>query len=128
MQQPRDLAGPAKSMRLLLQPRPLPGDILVGEPARLGAQHVCDFLARHVNLVADGHEAVGEVEVVVAHESEGHHVVVDVVEDEGATVAVGGFGLEEVNGLLAPVAAGVEVVGCVVAVVEAETVALCRDQ
>lgn len=46
------------------------------------------------------------------------------MEDEGAAVAVGGFAFQEVHGLLAPVAARVEVVACVVAVVEAEAVAL----
>jgi hypothetical protein len=46
------------------------------------------------------------------------------VEDQGAAVAVGGFGFEEVDGLVAPVAARVEVVAGVVAVVEAEAVAL----
>lgn len=46
------------------------------------------------------------------------------MEDEGAAGAVGCFGLEEMDWLVAPVAARVEVVGCVVAVVEAEAVAL----
>lgn len=46
------------------------------------------------------------------------------MEDQGTSVSVGFFGLQEVDGLVAPVAERVQVVGGVVAVVEAEAVAL----
>ena len=99
-------------------------NLLLRKPPRLSPQHIGELLLRHSDLIAHGHEAVGEVQVVLLHQFESHHQVVDVVEDEGAAVAVGGFGLEEVHGLVAPVAARVEVVAGVVAVVEAEAVAL----
>ena len=99
-------------------------NLLLRKPPRLSPQHIGELLLRHSDLIAHGHEAVGEVQVVLLHQFESHHQVVDVVEDEGAAVAVGGFGLEEVHGLVAPVAARVEVVAGVVAVVETEAVAL----
>lgn len=46
------------------------------------------------------------------------------MEDEGTVGAVELFLLEEVEGVVAPMAAGVKVVGSMVAVVEAVTVAL----
>lgn len=62
--------------------------------------------------------------VVFSHKPVRDHEVVDVMEDKGAAGAVEVFLLEEVEGVVAPVAAGVEVVGSMVAVVEAVAVAL----
>jgi hypothetical protein len=62
--------------------------------------------------------------IVFSHKSVRDHKVVDIVEDEGTVGAVELFLLEEVEGVVAPMAAGVKVVGSMVAVVEAVTVAL----
>lgn len=55
-----------------------------------------------------------------------HHEVIDVVEYEGSACAVRFLGLEEMDRLLTPMPPRVEMVGCVVAVIEAVTVALHR--
>lgn len=99
-------------------------DFLLREAPRLGAQHVRELLLRHADLVAHGHEAVGKVHIVLLHQLKCHHQVVDVVEDKRSAVAVGGLGFDEVHGLIAPVSARVQVVAGVVAVIEAEAVAL----
>ena len=60
--------------------------------------------------------------VVLAQQRHRHHDVIDVVEDESAAVAVLRLGGDECEGVVAPVAAGVEVVRGVVAVIETVTV------
>lgn len=64
--------------------------------------------------------------VVLLQQLESEEKVVNVVEDQRTTLAVCFFRLEEVHWLLAPMPSGVEVVGCVVAVVEAESIALVK--
>lgn len=84
----------------------------------------CALIQGHGDLVANGHHAPGEGLVVLEHEPRGDHEVVNVVEDEGVLLGVQRLALDECGWVLAPVAEGVEVVGCVVAVVEAVAVAL----
>lgn len=62
--------------------------------------------------------------VVLAQQTESEHVVVDVVEYQSTTIAICLFRLEEVQRLVTPVATWVEMMGGVVAVVEAEAIAL----
>lgn len=78
----------------------------------------------HADLVAHRHQTPGQVVVILPHEPDGDHDVVDVVEDEGAAVPVLRLGLHEGERVVAPVAARVEVVGGVPAVVEAVAVTL----
>ena len=104
----------------------LAGNLRLAQTAGLPAQHVHELGVGHVHLGAEGHEVAGEGGVVLAQQAEGQHVEVDVAEDEGAAAGVEVLVLDEVRGLVAPVAARVEVVGCVVAVVEGEAVALAR--
>ena len=87
-------------------------------------EHHNTLLHRHVDLIADRYKAPRQMFVVAHHEPHGDHEVVDVGEDEGAAGGVGGLLLQEMNRLLAPVAAGVQMVGGVVAVVEAISVTL----
>lgn len=108
----------------LLDTRKLLANVLLGELPHLGAQHVGNLLFGHVDLIADWNEAVGKIQIIFAQQPDGHHVVIDVVKDERASLGVRILGLEEVDGLLAPMPAWVQVVSCVIAVVEAETVAL----
>ena len=88
-------------------------------------QHLHPLLVRHGNLLRpDRHKALGEGVVVFAEEPHCDHHIVDVVEDEGVLRGVVVPGLEEGDGVVAPVAEGVEVVRGVVAVVEAVAVGL----
>lgn len=78
-------------------------DLFLAEPPRVPLQHGSTLLQRHVDLVADGDEALGEVLVVTHHEPDGDHEIVDVVEDERVLSAVGLLVLEKVHGMLPPV-------------------------
>lgn len=64
--------------------------------------------------------------VVAREQAHRHHEVVDVAEDKGVLAGVAGAVAEEGGGVVAPVAEGVEVVGCVVAVVVAVAVGLLK--
>ena len=77
-------------------------------------------------LLADRHETASQMIVVLSHQPVRDLEVVDVAEDEGAAAGVFGFAFEEGDGLIAPVAEGVEVVGRMVTVVEGEAVGLLR--
>lgn len=86
-------------------------------------QHLRPLLQRHPHLrLTNGHKTFRKIQIVLLHEFDGQHDVVYVFEDEGALRCVFVFGAEEGGWVVAPVAAGVEVVRCVVAVVEAEAV------
>lgn len=99
-------------------------NILLREPPRLRLQHRHSLLVTHTDLRANRHQTPGQVVVILPHEPDGDHDVVDVVEDEGAAVLVLLLGLHEGERVVAPVAARVEVVGGVPAVVEAVAVTL----
>lgn len=67
-------------------------DLLLRKCPCLRPQHIRNFLPGHGNLLgADGNEIIGEGQIVVAEKFERQHVVVDVVEDEGAAGGVGRF-------------------------------------
>lgn len=78
----------------------------------------------HADLRSNRHQTPGQVVVILPHEPDGDHDVVDVVEDEGPAVLVLFLGLHEGERVVAPVAARVEVVRGVPAVVEAVAVTL----
>lgn len=91
----------------------------------MSSEHVHPFGVRHFDLgLADGDHAFCEVVVVFHEQADGHHDKVNVVEDEGCLGGVVLAGLQEGDGVVAPVAEGVEVVRGVVAVVEAVAVGL----
>lgn len=48
-------------------------DLLLGEPSRLGLQHIRQLLLGHADLLSDRDETVGQVEVVFSQEVVGHH-------------------------------------------------------
>lgn len=60
--------------------------------------------------------------IILPHQPIRNLQVIDVMEDEGAAVGVDFLVLEEVQRVVAPVAAGVQVMGGVVAVIEAVAV------
>lgn len=103
---------------------PLRRNLLLAKLARLAPQILRALLDAHLHLhITDGDQAACEVHVVFGQQAKRDHEVVDVVEDEGLLVGVGGFLGEEGRGVVAPVAERVEVVRRVVAVVEAVAVA-----
>ena len=62
--------------------------------------------------------------IVFAHQPVRNFEVVNVSKDEGAAVNVGVLALDEGEGLVAPVTEGIQMVGGVVPVIEAEAVGL----
>lgn len=62
--------------------------------------------------------------VVLAQQRDRHHNIVDILEDERAAVAVLLLGFDKGDGVVTPMAAWVEVVRCVVTVIEAVAVGL----
>lgn len=99
-------------------------NILLRKSLCLRLQHRRNLFQRHVDLIPNRDEAFRQVHVVLAQQTESEHVVVDVVEYQSTTIAICLFRLEEVQRLVTPVATWVEMMGGVVAVVEAEAIAL----
>ena len=97
-------------------------NLLLGEFPRLAPQHFRHLLPTHPNLLSHRHQRIRQMQVVLPQQRESKHQIIDIVEHQRAAVSVGFLGLQEMDGLLAPVAEGVEVVRGVVAVVEAEAV------
>lgn len=95
----------------LLPKLKLLNNLLLGKPPRMAPQHVHALLVRHGDLLgADGDQTLGEGVVVLHQQTDGDEDVVDVVEDEGVLGGVVVACLEEGDGVIAPVAEGVEVV------------------
>ena len=78
----------------------------------------------HIDLVANGYEALGKVIVVLPHEVVGDHEIVDIVEYERSTLLVLFFGLHKCDRVVTPVTARVEMMRGVPAVVEAVAITL----
>lgn len=78
----------------------------------------------HTNLIAHRHQTLRQCIVVLHQQPDRNHQVIDIVKHQSSAFAVCFFGLQEVDRLVAPVPARVEMVRCVVAVVEAVAVAL----
>lgn len=99
-------------------------NLVLGEPLCLRSQQVGNLRLAHTNLVPNGHKACSEVHVVLAQQRDGHHNVVDILEHKRVAIAVLRFGLDEGERVVTPMAAWVEVVGRVVAIVDAVAVGL----
>ena len=65
--------------------------------------------------------------VVLTKQGDRHHDVVYVSEDQGPAGSVLFFGFEKAERMIAPVTTWVQVVRCVPAVVEAESITLMND-
>lgn len=99
-------------------------NILLGELPRVLTEHIGALLHGHVHLVTQRHQALSQVHVVLLQALDGDHVEVEAVEDEGLLASVRLLLLDERHWVLAPMSQGVEMVGSVVAVIEAVPVAL----
>jgi hypothetical protein len=62
--------------------------------------------------------------VVLAHETDSDHNIINVAKDEGIFLGIAFFNFDKGNGMFAPVAAWIEMMGCMVAVVEAIAITL----
>ena len=71
---------------------------------------------------------IRKVVVVLANEPDCDHEEVDVMEDQCLTLSVEVLLLHEVHGLLAPMSQRVQMMAGVIAIVERESIALCRSQ
>jgi hypothetical protein len=67
------------------------------------------------------------VKIVLLHQLDRDHEIIDVVENQRLFRGVHLLLSQERNGVVAPVTQGIQMVRCVVAVVVAVSVALCRS-
>ncbi len=56
--------------------------ILFRENPGFGSKHICKLLLAHANLVANGHEPVGKIHVILLQELHCHHEPIDFVKDK----------------------------------------------
>lgn len=101
-----------------------PRNIFLCKAPSFCLQHRCDLFHAHADLVTDGHQASCQMQVVLAQEPVSDHEIVNVAEDEGLFACVARFLVQKAERVIAPVAARVQVVRGVVAVIEAEAVTL----
>jgi hypothetical protein len=109
-------------LRILLSP--LLSNLFFAELPRLALQHLNLLFKSELHLITHWYQAAGKVLVVLAEQCDGEHEIVDVVEHKCMFVGVLLFLRKEGNGVITPMTKRVEVVGCVVAIVVAVTVAL----
>ena len=114
-----------KTRRLFRWHLELLANLLLCEPLGVALEVSHALIHRHVDLLlANGNQALCQMVVVLGDQAEGDDVVVDVVEDQRLLSCVFGLGLHKVDGVFTPVTHGVEVMGRVVPVVVAVSVAL----
>lgn len=114
-------------VRLSLLPK-LQLDLLITQLPRLCSKHCSDLRLAHRFLLADGHQVVRQIVVVFTDKPDCDHEKIDIMEDERFAVGIEMLLLKEVNRLLSPVTQRVQMVSCVISVVEREAVALIRGQ
>ncbi len=101
-------------------------NVFFREASSFLSQHIRQLLLRHLYLLSDGNQATRKVRVVFLKQFEGHHEVIYVVENERPAIAVCLLGLQEMDRLLSPVSTWIQMMGSMVAVVEAKAIALPR--
>ena len=88
---------------------PLPHYIRLVKLLSLLLQHIHNFNLCHANLVAYWHQARRQMHIIFSEEGDCHHNVVYILKYQGLLCGVGRFSIDEGKGMVAPVAAGVEV-------------------
>ena len=101
-------------------------DIFFRKLSSLGPKHVRQLSLAHANLITNRYKMGCDIHVVFAQQLHCHHEPVDIVENQGSPGAVSFFRFEKVDWMISPMPPRVEVVGSVVAIVEADAVALSR--
>lgn len=109
-------------LRILLAP--LLSNLLLAELSCLALQHLDLLFERELHLVTHWYQAACKVLVVFAQQRDSEHEVVDVVEHECMLISVLLLLREEGDRVITPMAKRVEVVGRVVSIIVAVTVAL----
>lgn len=113
---------PWKEADTYLQPVFNP-NLLLRESPRLTPQHFRPLLQRHPHLrLPYRYKTFRQIHVIFLHELDGHHDIVYIFEDERSLRGVFALCPHESGGVVAPVASGVEVVRCVIAIVETEAI------
>jgi hypothetical protein len=103
---------------------PLLSNLLLGKLSRLTLQHLYLIVERELHLVSHGYEALRNVLIVLPQQVDREEEVVNVVEHNCVFVRILFLLREEGDGVLAPMAERVEVMGSMVAVVVAVAIAL----
>lgn len=98
--------------------------IIFCELPGLRAKHIRKFGLAHANLITNRHKAGCKVRVIFHQKLDRHHKPVDVVKDECASGTVRFFRLDKVDRMISPMTPRVEMMCCMVSVVEADTIAL----
>ncbi len=106
----------------LLKPPPY---LLLSKPPRLSPQHIRNLSLTHTNLVANGEKPSSKIRIVFLQELDRHHEIVDIVKHKRTAGPICFLRFQEVEWVVPPVPPWIQVVRGVVAVVEAEAVALC---
>jgi hypothetical protein len=109
-------------LRILLSP--LLSNLFFAEFPRLALQHLDFLFERELHLVTHWYQTSGKMLVVLAQQRDSEHEVVDVVEHKCMLIGVLLLLREESDRMITPMAKRVEVVGCMVPIVVAVTVAL----
>lgn len=99
-------------------------DIFLGELARQALQKLNSPLHGEIRLRSQRHHALGKMLVIFGQQPEGDHEEVNVVKQDCSLFAVGFALLQKGDGMLAPMPKRIEMVRGVIAIVEAEAVAL----
>lgn len=94
------------------------------EPMSPAAQHLHSLFKSHIDLVTHGDETLCQVDIVLAQQVHGDENVVDVSEDQCPFLGISFPALDKCHRVISPVATRVQVVRCVVSVIEGVPVAL----
>ena len=103
----------------------LSANVIFSEPPGLGPQHARDLSLAHANLIANWNQTASKIHIVLLQELDRHHEIVDIVENKRTSSSIRFFRFDEMKGMVAPVPSWIQVMRRVVAIVEAEAVALC---
>ncbi|KAK5626617.1 hypothetical protein RRF57_002332 [Xylaria bambusicola] len=78
-------------------------NLLFAEFPRMTFEHSNPLLHRHIDLVTNRDKALGEVFIIMHHETDSDHEVINVVEDERMLATVDFLALKEMNWMIPPV-------------------------
>jgi hypothetical protein len=113
---------------LLLLPIEFCLQLLLPKSFRLRPQHVRQLFLVHPHLLPYRHQTSRQLDIVFSEQRDCHHQVVDIVKDKGRAGSVLGFGPEESAWVIAPMAQWIQVMRCMVAVIEAVAVTLANSK
>lgn len=89
-----------------------------------GLQHLCSLFKSHINLLAHWKQTLGEIHVIFLEKLDGNKDEINIVETQSSLFSVLFLLLEEGQWMISPMSTRIQVVRCMVTVVEGETVTL----